>query len=337
MQILVTGGAGYIGSHMVVALLEAGHQVAVLDNYTNSSADILKQIEEITGKHCPAYEADVTDAGQLDALMAEIRPDSVLHFAGRKSVAESVERPDFYHQQNVGGTQNLLSAMAKSGCNQIIFSSSATVYGVPKFLPFTESHRVSPFNPYGASKLAAEKEIARWTDADPERRAVLLRYFNPVGAHISGKIGENPKGRPNNLFPFIVQVAAGLRAELEIYGDDYDTPDGTGVRDYIHITDLVDGHIAALAYAQNHKGSEIFNLGTGKGYSVIEVVRAFEAATGRSVPYQIKDRRPGDIDIFYADPSKAESQLGWAAKLGLEQMCRDGWRWQENQSGDTQK
>ena len=337
MQILVTGGAGYIGSHMVVALLEGGHQVAVLDNYTNSSADILKRVEEITGKHCPAYEADVTDAGQLDALMAEIRPDSVLHFAGRKSVAESVERPDFYHQQNVGGTQNLLSAMAKSGCNQIIFSSSATVYGVPKFLPFTESHHVSPFNPYGASKLAAEKEIARWTDADPERRAVLLRYFNPVGAHISGKIGENPRGRPNNLFPFIVQVAAGLRAELEIYGDDYDTPDGTGVRDYIHITDLVDGHIAALAYAQNHKGSEIFNLGTGKGYSVYQVVRAFEAATGRSVPYQVKDRRPGDIDIFYADPSKAESQLGWAAKLGLEQMCRDGWRWQENQSGDAQK
>jgi UDP-glucose 4-epimerase len=256
VQILVTGGAGYIGSHTVVALLEAGHQVAVLDNYSNSSANILKKIEEIIGNHCPAYEADVTDADQLDALMAEIRPDSVLHFAGRKSVAESVEQPDFYYQQNVGGTQNLLSAMAKSGCNQIIFSSSATVYGVPKFLPFTESHRLSPFNPYGASKLAAENEIARWADADPERSSVLLRYFNPVGAHISGKIGENPRGIPNNLFPFLVQVAAGLREELEIYGDNYDTPNGTGVRDYIHITDLVDGHIAALAYAQNHKGSE---------------------------------------------------------------------------------
>ena len=337
MQILVTGGAGYIGSHMVVALLEGGHQVTVLDNYANSSADVLKKIEEITGKKCQVFEADVTDGSKLDALVAKIRPDSVLHFAGRKSVAESVKQPDFYYQQNVGGTQNLLLAMAKTGCNQIIFSSSATVYGSPEKLPVTETHCVSPFNPYGASKLAAEKEIVRWTDAAPERCAVLLRYFNPVGAHVSGKIGENPKGRPNNLFPFIVQVAAGLRAELEIYGNDYNTPDGTGVRDYIHITDLVDGHIAALAYAQNHQGSEIFNLGTGKGYSVSEVVRAFEAVTGRSVPYQIKDRRPGDIATCYADPAKAESQLGWVAKLGLEQMCRDGWRWQENQSDEKEK
>ena len=337
MQVLVTGGAGYIGSHMVVALLEGGHQVAVVDNYANSSVDILKRIEEITGKQCAAYEADVTDTCQLATLMAEIRPNSVFHFAGRKSVAESIERPQFYHHQNVGGTQNLLAAMAKSSCNKIVFSSSATVYGVPKFLPFTESHPVSPFNPYGATKLAAENEIIRWTAEALDRSAVLLRYFNPVGAHISGKIGEGPKGRPNNMFPFIGQVAAGLREELEIYGDDYDTPDGTGVRDYIHITDLVNGHIAALAYAQNHRRSEIFNLGTGKGYSVYEVVRAFEAATSRNVPYQIKDRRRGDIDMFYADPSKAKSKLGWVAKLGLEQMCRDSWRWQENQSGDTKK
>ena len=328
MQILVTGGAGYIGSHTVVALLEAGHEVAVLDNYANSSADIFKQIEEITGKQSPAYEADVTNAGQLAALMAEIRPDSVLHFAGRKSVAESVERPDFYHQQNVGGTQNLLSAMAKSGCNQIIFSSSATVYGTPEKLPLTEIHRVSPFNPYGASKLAAEKEIVRWTTEAPERRSVLLRYFNPVGAHISGKIGENPKGRPNNLFPFITQVAAGIRPHLEIYGDDYDTPDGTGVRDYIHITDLVDGHIAALHFAENNSGVEIFNLGTGRGYSVAEVVAAFEVATGQSVRYEIKGRRAGDIPSCYADPTRAQVKLGWKAKKNLEQMCRDGWRWQ---------
>ena len=337
MRVFITGGAGYIGSHAAVAMLEGGHEVTVLDNYANSSADVLRKVEEITGKKCSVYQEDITDASKLDALMTKIRPHSVLHFAGRKSVAESVERPDFYHQQNVVGTRNLLSSMAKCGCTQIIFSSSATVYGTPEKLPLNETHRVSPFNPYGASKLAAEKEIAAWTDVAPERSAVLLRYFNPIGAHLSGKIGENPKGRPNNLFPFITQVAVGQRAELEIYGDDYDTPDGTGVRDYIHITDLVDGHIAALHYAQNHKGSEIFNLGTGKGYSVCEMLHTFEAVTGRRVPYCIKGRRPGDIAACYADTAKAKNELGWIAKFGLEQMCRDGWRYQENQSNNRKK
>ena len=329
MRIFVTGGAGYIGSHTVVALLKAGHQVEIIDNYSNSSAEVLDRVKQLAGQQCKAHQADVTDLLQLTEILATFKPDMVLHFAGRKSVAESVERPDFYHQQNVGGTSNLLTAMDRCGCKHIIFSSSATVYGTPDHLPIPEEHKTAPFNPYGHSKLEAEKEISKWVGAATDKSAVLLRYFNPVGAHSSGQIGENPKGRPDNLFPFITQVAAGIRSHLDIYGDDYDTPDGTGVRDYIHITDLVEGHIAALHFAEHNSGVEIFNLGTGRGYSVAEVVATFEAATGQSVRYQIKERRAGDIASCYADPARAQAKLGWTAEKTLEQMCRDGWRWQD--------
>ncbi len=328
LRIFVTGGAGYIGSHTVVALLEPGHRVEIVDNFANSSADVLEQVAILAGQKCKAHQADVTDLPKLTEILTAFKPDMVLHFAGRKSVAESVERPDFYYQQNVGGTSNLLTAMDRCGCKHIIFSSSATVYGAPDHLPIPEEHITTPFNPYGHSKLEAEKEISRWADAATDKSAVLLRYFNPVGAHPSGQIGESPKGRPDNLFPFITQVAAGIRPHLEIYGDDYDTPDGTGVRDYIHITDLVEGHIAALHFAEHNKGVEVFNLGTGRGYSVIEVVTAFEAATGQTVRYEIKERRAGDIASCYAKPAKAQEKLGWKAKKTLEQMCRDGWRWQ---------
>ena len=328
MRIFVTGGAGYIGSHTVVALLQAGHQVEIIDNYSNSSAEVLDRVKQLAGQKCRAHQVDVTDLPKLTEILAAFKPDMVLHFAGRKSVAESVERPDFYHQQNVGGTSNLLTAMDRCGCRHIIFSSSATVYGTPDHLPIPEEHRMAPFNPYGHSKLEAEKEIGKWADAATDKSAVLLRYFNPVGAHSSGQIGENPKGRPDNLFPFITQVAAGIRSHLDIYGDDYDTPDGTGVRDYIHITDLVEGHIAALHFAKHNSGVEIFNLGTGRGYSVAEVVAVFEATTGQRVRYEIKERRAGDIASCYADPVKAQAKLGWKAEKNLEQMCRDGWRWQ---------
>ena len=326
LRIFVTGGAGYIGSHTVVALLEAGHQVEIIDNYSNSSAEVLERVTLLAGRKYRAYQADVTDLPKLTEILITFKPDIVIHFAGRKSVAESVARPNFYHQQNVGGTSNLLTAMDRCGCKHIIFSSSATVYGVPDNLPISEEHRTAPFNPYGYSKLEAEKEIRKWADAATDKSAVLLRYFNPVGAHASGQIGENPKGRPDNLFPFITQVAAGIRPLLEIYGNDYDTPDGTGVRDYIHITDLVEGHIACLHFAENKNGVEIFNLGTGRGYSVAEVVAAFEAATGQSVRYEIKERRAGDIASCYANPKKAQAKLGWKAKQTLEQMCCDSWR-----------
>ena len=337
MKIFVTGGAGYIGSHTLTSLLEAGHQVAVVDNYSNSSEAVSAKVGDITGQPFKVHNADVTDQQRLNEILGAFQPDIVIHFAGRKSVAESVERPEFYHHQNVGGTQNLLAAMDASGCRHIIFSSSATVYGAPEHLPITEKHPLAPFNPYGTTKQAAEEAITVWVNESANvgdaRSAVLLRYFNPVGAHISGQIGENPKGRPNNLFPFITQVAAATRPYLEIYGNDYDTPDGTGVRDYIHITDLVDGHIAALDYALKHQGVEIFNLGTGKGYSVSEIVTEFERATGQQVPHKIEARRPGDIATCFADVSKARDKLGWVAKRDLSQMCRDSWRWQEVLTG----
>ena len=332
MRIFVSGGAGYIGSHTVVALLEAGHQIEIIDNYTNSSAYVLKKVEQLTGHKCKAHHADVTDLPRITKILTDFKPDMVMHFAGRKSVAESMEHPELYYQQNVGGTLNLLSAMDECGCKHIIFSSSATVYGRPDYLPISEEHKIAPSNPYGHSKLQAEEEIGKWTNAANDSSAVVLRYFNPVGAHASGQIGENPKGRPDNLFPFITQVAAGIRTHLDIYGDDYDTPDGTGVRDYIHITDLVEGHISALHFARNNRGVEIFNLGTGRGYSVLELVTAFEAATEQRVRYEIKGRRAGDISSYYADPSKAEAKLGWKAIKTLEQMCCDGWRWQSGLS-----
>ena len=337
MKIFLTGGAGYIGSHTLTSLLEAGHQVAVVDNYSNSSEAVPAKVGDITGQPFETHNADVTDQERLNEILGAFQPDIVIHFAGRKSVAESVERPEFYHHQNVGGTQNLLTAMDASDCRHIIFSSSATVYGAPEHLPITETHPLAPFNPYGTSKQAAEEAITAWVNESANvgyaKSAVLLRYFNPVGAHISGQIGENPKGRPNNLFPFITQVAAAMRPYLEIYGNDYDTPDGTGVRDYIHITDLVDGHIAALDYALKHQGVEIFNLGTGKGYSVSEIVTEFERATGQQVPHKIEARRPGDIATCFADVSKARDKLGWVATRDLSQMCRDSWRWQEVLAG----
>ncbi len=329
MRIFITGGAGYIGSHTVVALLEAGHQVEIIDNYSNSSAEVLDRVKQLAGQQCKAHQADVTDLPKLTEILVAFKPDMVLHFAGRKSVAESVERPDFYHQQNVGGTLNLLTAMDRCGCKHIIFSSSATVYGTPDHLPIPEEHKTAPFNPYGHSKLEAEKRLANgWV-----RQLTNQRFYCAILTRLErialDKLARIQKGRPDNLFPFITQVAAGIRSHLDIYGDDYDTPDGTGVRDYIHITDLVEGHIAALHFAEHNIGVEIFNLGTGRGYSVAEVVAAFEAATGQSVRYQIKEkRRAGDIASCYADPAKAQAKLGWTAEKTLEQMCRDGWRWQ---------
>ena len=330
MRIFITGGAGYIGSHTVVALLKAGHQVQIIDNHSNSSVNVLKRVSQLAGQQCRCHRADVTDLKQLTKILLEFKPDMVLHFAGRKSVSESVERPEFYHQQNVGGTLNLLFAMDKCACKHIIFSSSATVYGAPDHLPIREEHRIAPFNPYGYSKMEAEKEIGKWANGAAEKSAVILRYFNPVGAHASGLIGEHPKGRPDNLFPFITQVAAGIRPHLDIYGDDYDTPDGTGVRDYIHITDLVKGHIASIHFAKNNSGVEIFNLGTGRGYSVAEVVDVFETTTGQCIKYQIKERRAGDIASCYADPAKARTKLRWKAERTLQQMCRDSWRSQKH-------
>lgn len=329
-NILITGGAGYIGSHTAIALLEVGHKVTVIDNYSNSSEASIKKIEQITERHFKTHQFDITHREALLSVFNQIKPNLVIHFAGKKSVLESIEYPDYYYEQNVGGTQNLLAAMQASGCDKLVFSSSATIYGVPEILPITEAHRLAPVNPYGKSKQLSEEIISDWAARLDRRSAAVLRYFNPVGAHISGEIGENPKGRPSNLFPFISQVAVGKRACLEIFGEDYDTHDGTGVRDYIHISDLVDGHLAAARYVQENNGAHIFNLGTGKGYSVKEIVQAFERASGQIIPTKIMPRRAGDVAACFADTQKAAKELGWTAHRQLVDMVEDSWRWQQN-------
>jgi UDP-glucose 4-epimerase len=326
--ILVTGASGYIGSHTCVELLSAGYSVIALDNFCNSSAEALRRVEKITGRSIPFIEADVRDRSALNALLKTYPVDAVIHFAGLKAVGESVAQPLMYYENNVGGTVTLLQALAEAGVKTFLFSSSATVYGDPETVPIVESARLSVTNPYGRSKLMVEEILQDLGKADASWAIGALRYFNPVGAHPSGLIGEDPRGIPNNLMPFISQVAVGRRERLSVFGNDYPTPDGTGVRDYIHVVDLARGHLAALAELFRSQRSFTLNLGTGQGYSVLEMVRAFEQASGRPVPYRITDRRPGDIATCYADPAGAARVLDWRAAKGLEEMCADHWRWQ---------
>jgi len=333
-EILVTGGAGYIGSHTVLLLQEAGYDVVVVDNLSNASEESLRLFSEITGSSYTFYQADICDADSLDSIFSEHNIDSVIHFAGLKAVGESVEQPLRYYQNNVGGTVSLCQVMAKHDVKSIVFSSSATVYGDPASVPILESFPTSATNPYGRSKLMVEEILQDLHQSDSSWRISLLRYFNPVGAHSSGLIGEDPNGIPNNLMPFVSQVAVGKRDKLSVFGGDYPTKDGTGVRDYIHVMDLAEGHLKAIEKLEQGSGLHIHNLGTGNGYSVLDMVKAFEAASGKPVPYQIVERRPGDIAECYANPAKAKQELGWEAKLGIAEMCRDGWHWQsQNPNG----
>ena len=331
MSILVTGGVGFIGSHTVVELQNAGYDVVVVDNLCNSNKKVLKRIEAITGKAVPFYEADIRDRKALEDIFAKEKIDSCIHFAGLKAVGESVQKPLEYYDNNINGTLVLLDVMRKHGCKNIIFSSSATVYGDPAVIPITEEcPKGQCTNPYGWTKSMLEQIMTDMQKADPGWNVVLLRYFNPIGAHKSGTMGENPNGIPNNLMPYITQVAVGKREELGVFGNDYDTPDGTGVRDYIHVVDLAIGHVKALKKIEEKAGLNIYNLGTGTGYSVLDVVKNFEAATGVKIPYSIKPRRAGDVAVCYSDASKAERELGWKAQYGIREMCEDSWRWQKN-------
>jgi UDP-glucose 4-epimerase len=327
-HILVTGGAGYIGSHTVLRLLQAGYKVLVLDNLVNSSAESLKRVEAITGGKAPLVIGDIRDGELLAGVLKRNQFDAVIHFAGLKAVGESASMPLEYYDNNVGGTQVLLKALQQANVKRFVFSSSATVYGDPQSLPINELAATGPTNPYGRTKWLIEYILQDLAAADKDWAIGTLRYFNPTGAHESGLIGEDPSGIPNNLLPYVSQVAIGRREKLSVYGGDYPTVDGTGVRDYIHVLDLADGHLAALDRTLNHKGLFTVNLGTGKGYSVLELVKAFEKASGRPVPYQIVDRRPGDIASCYADPKLAQELLGWKAERGVDAMCADSWRWQ---------
>ncbi len=325
MKILVTGGVGFIGSHTVVELIGEGHDPIIVDNLCNSNIKVLDDIEKITGKRPAFYEADIRDKEALEKVFSENKIDAVIHFAGLKAVGESVEIPLEYYHNNITGTLILCDVMRNHGCKTIVFSSSATVYGMNNVSPFKEDMPTSCTNPYGWTKLMLEQILSDLAHSDPEWSVVLLRYFNPIGAHESGIIGENPSGIPNNLFPYIARVAAGILPCLSVFGNDYDTPDGTGVRDYIHVVDLAQGHLKALDYAVKNKGAEAVNLGTSKGTSVLELVDAFEKASGVKVNYKIVDRRPGDIGSCYANTEKAEKLLGWKAKYNIEDMCRHGW------------
>jgi UDP-glucose 4-epimerase len=327
--ILVTGGLGYIGSHTCVVLAEAGHELAIVDNLGNAKLAVLDRIRALApGRRIEFERVDLRERSALEAVFAARRIDAVVHFAGLKAVGESVEKPLLYYDNNVGGTVALLQAMAKHAVREIVFSSSATVYGEPERLPLTEDHPLRPTNPYGKSKLVIEHVLADQAAADSRFHYAALRYFNPTGAHPSAKIGEDPRDVPNNLFPYISQVAVGRRAALRVWGNDYATPDGTGVRDYIHVMDLARGHLAALDYLRERKRSITANLGTGRGYSVLESVRAFELASGRRIAMEIHPRRAGDVAACYADASAAARELGWKAELDLHAMCRDAWRWQ---------
>jgi UDP-glucose 4-epimerase len=335
MAILVTGDAGYIGSHTVVELQNAGYEVVVLDNLSNSSEKSLERVAKITGKPVTFYKADILDREALNEIFTKEQVECVIHFAGLKAVGESVAKPWEYYQNNIAGTLILVDVMRQHGVKNIIFSSSSTVYGMPDAIPVTEeSPKKDCTNPYGWTKSMLEQILSDIQKADPQWNVILLRYFNPIGAHQSGTIGENPNGIPNNLMPYITQVAVGKRPELGIFGNDYNTPDGTGVRDYIHVVDLADGHVKALKKIKENAGLCIYNLGTGVGYSVLDLVKTFEETTGVKIPYSIKERRAGDIDANYADASKAKNELGWEAKYGVKEMCADSWRWQsQNPNG----
>lgn len=329
MKVFLVGGTGYIGSHTAVELLNAGHDVVIADNYSNSNPDVVQRIFQITGKSPKTYNIDASSVEDIDRIFVENDIDVVIHFAGYKAVGESVQQPLKYYRNNLDTTLSLLESMERHGVSKFVFSSSATVYGIPKHLPITEDMPTSATNPYGQTKLMIEQILRDIGNAFPDWSISLLRYFNPVGAHKSGLIGESPNGIPNNLMPYVAQVAAGIRKELHIFGNDYPTKDGTGVRDYIHVVDLAKGHVAAMEYVCNHKGVSTFNLGTGTPHSVLEMVAAFEKASGRSIPYVIDPRRPGDVAECYADVSKAYRELNWQAKLTLEDMCEDAWRWQQ--------
>lgn len=328
--ILVTGGAGYIGTHTCIKLLEAGYTVVVLDNFSNSSPEALRRVEELSGRAVACVEGDISDAALLDQVFADHAIDAVIHFAGLKAVGESVAQPLRYYRNNVSGTLVLCEAMQRAGVKNIVFSSSATVYGDPASLPIREDFPTSATNPYGRSKLMIEEILGDLHVADPAWNIALLRYFNPVGAHPSGRIGEDPSDIPNNLMPYLAQVAVGRREQLSVFGGDYPTPDGTGVRDYIHVQDLADGHLQALRWLEKKPGIRAFNLGTGIGYSVLDMLNAFEKASGKPLAYTIVDRRPGDVASCYADAQLAERVLGWRAERGLEEMCTDTWRWQSH-------
>ncbi|TYI98855.1 hypothetical protein E1A91_D01G246500v1 [Gossypium mustelinum] len=329
--ILVTGGAGYIGSHTVLQLLLSGYKTVVVDNLDNSSDVALKRVKELAGefgRNLSFYQVDLRDRAAIQKVFAQTKFDAVIHFAGLKAVGESVSKPLLYHDNNIVGTITLLEVMAAHGCKNLVFSSSATVYGWPKKVPCTEEFPLSAVNPYGRTKLFIEEICRDLRNSDSQWKIILLRYFNPVGAHPSGHIGEDPRGTPNNLMPFVQQVAVGRRQALTVFGKDYSTKDGTGVRDYIHVVDLADGHIAALKKLSDPKiGCEVYNLGTGKGTSVLEMVTAFEKASGKKIPLQIARRRPGDAEVVYASIKKAETELKWKAKYGIEEMCKDQWNW----------
>jgi UDP-glucose 4-epimerase len=328
MNILLTGGAGYIGSHTFVSLVEAGFTPIIVDNFANSHPRVLERLQTITGRAVVCEEGDVLDTPFMEALLHRHAIRGVIHFAGDKAVGESVANPLKYYRNNLGGAVSLMQAMENAGCDTLVFSSSATVYGDPARVPIREDFRRAHTNPYGHTKLVIEDMLAAQCVAHPSWKVAILRYFNPVGAHPSGLIGEDPAGIPNNLMPYITQVAAGTRPRLSVFGNDYPTPDGTGVRDYIHVCDLAEGHVAALHHLLEQRRSLAANLGTGHGHSVLEVVRAFEAASGRAVPFDIAPRRPGDVAQCYADPSRARELLGWQARRTLAQMCEDAWRWQ---------
>ncbi len=330
MKVLVTGGAGFIGSHTVLELLEAGFEVVVVDNLCNASEESLHRVEKITGKKAAFYLADIRDRAAMQKIFAEHKIDWVIHFAGLKAVGESCAKPVEYYDNNLVGTLVLLEVMREAGCKRIVFSSSATVYGDPEELPLKETTKLNPTtNPYGTTKVMQEQILRDVYKADGEWNVVLLRYFNPVGAHKSGLIGEDPKGIPNNLMPYVAQVASGKLKQIGVFGNDYPTPDGTGVRDYIHVVDLARGHVAAIK-ALTEPGVRVYNLGTGHGYSVLDMIHAFEKACGKTLPYEIKPRRAGDIPSCYASSEKAERELGWKAEFDLETMCRDQWNWQKN-------
>ncbi len=330
MKILVTGGAGYIGSHTCVELLNKGYEIVVLDNLVNSCEKSLDVVKSITGKDFPFYKVDMLDYNAMEAVFKENKIDAVIHFAGLKAVGESTQIPITYYHNNITGTLHLMQLMEKYDVNNIVFSSSATVYGMPKTVPITEDFPLSTTNPYGSTKLMIENILTDIQKANSKLSVTLLRYFNPIGAHKSGNLGEDPRGIPNNLLPYVAQVAVGKLEKVHVFGDDYPTKDGTGVRDYIHVVDLALGHLKAIEKNTNKSGVHIYNLGTGNGYSVLEIINAFSKACGKDVPYQIDPRRPGDIAECFANPTKAKEELGWEAVRGIEEMCEDSWRWQSN-------
>lgn len=332
MRIAVTGGAGYIGSHTTTLLLEAGHEVLILDSFDNAEDDVPDRVAGVAGRGAEVARCDITDAATLGRELGAFKPEALIHFAGLKAVGEAVENPLEYYRVNVGGSVTLFQEMAKIACNRLVFSSSATVYGDPDEVPIPETHKLDPTNPYGHSKRMVEQVIEDWGVANPALAAINLRYFNPVGAHPSARIGEAPQGVPNNLMPYVAQVAQGRREQLSVFGDDYDTPDGTGVRDYIHVMDLARAHLAALDLTGRETGVQAINVGTGTGYSVLEMIRAFETASGKPVPYTVTARRPGDIATSLANPEKAKTRMGWQAELGLDDMCRDAWAWQRGRN-----